>query len=192
MSPSGDVRFTANGGFFIGELPEGLSDRVRELSTMLQNTGINTEAVANIQSLQWSKFVFFAGGTPLGVLTRLATYRFLLDPDSALICARIMREVAGIASNRRIPLEDSGPLPIKAVVSGSEEEAVSTLIELGSFFESNAPGHRMSALQDLEQGRRLEINETLGHAVAEAHQVGIPVPTLEMCYKLLSGINRNL
>ncbi len=192
MLPGGDVRFTVNGGFFIGELPEGSSDRVQDLSAMLQNSGINAEAVGNIRTLQWSKFVAWAGATAVAVLTRQESYRFWSDPGSALICARVMREVANVAGKSGIPLENSGPFPVKAVASGSEEEAVSALQELGAIFEANSPDHRMSALQDLEHGRRLEIDETLGYAVAEARLLGIPAPTLEMCYSLLSGINRHL
>ena len=192
MLPTGDVRFTVNAGFYIGELPEGLSERVQNLSTMLQNSGINAEAAANIRTLQWSKFVAWAGATVVAILTRQESHRFWSDPDSALICARVMREVAAVADRRGIPLENSGPFPVKAVVSGSEEEAVSALKELGAIFEANSPDHRMSALQDLTHGRRLEIDETLGYAVAEARQLGIPAPTLETCYSLLSGINRYL
>ena len=49
---NGDARFTVNGGFIIGELPDGVSDRVQELVSMLQDSGINSEAVPNIRSLQ--------------------------------------------------------------------------------------------------------------------------------------------
>ncbi|MCI0829639.1 MAG: ketopantoate reductase family protein [Chloroflexi bacterium] len=192
MSPNGDVRFTVNDGFFIGELPEGVSDRVQDLSAMLQNTGIKSEPVANIQTFQWSKFAAWGAAAPVSILTRLATYRFLLDRDSALIFARIAREIAGIADKMGITVENSGLFPVKAWVSGSEEEAVSMLQELGAYLEANAPEHRVSILQDLERGRRLEIDETLGYAVAEARRLGIPAPTLETCYGLLRGINRNL
>ena len=182
MSPNGDARLTVNSGFSIGELPDGTSDRVQNLAAMLQNSGIKTEAVANILTRQWSKFVVWAAFTPVSILTRLETYKFLSDADCALICTRVLREVAAIADNRGIPLEDSGPFPVEGVVNGSKEEGVATLIELGAFFKSNAPGHRMSALQDLQNGRRLEIDEALGYAVSEAHRLGIPVPALEMCY----------
>ena len=46
---NGDARFTVNGGFIIGELPNGVSDRVQELVSMLQDSGINSEAVPNIR-----------------------------------------------------------------------------------------------------------------------------------------------
>ncbi len=192
VSPQGEVRFTVNGGFFIGELPSGISPRVEDLATTLANSGINAEAVPNIQSIQWSKFVLWVAYTSIAVLTRLPTYKFLSDSGCALICARVMREVAGIAGKRGIPLENSGPFPVKTAVSGSEDAAVAALIELGGFFEANAPGHRMSALQDLEHGRRLEIDETLGHAVAEAQRLNVTAPALELCYSLLKGINRYL
>ena len=190
--PDGDVRFTVNAGFQIGELPEGPSDRVEDLCAMLRNSGVNAEAVANIQTHQWSKFVLWVGATSVAVLTRQASYRFFSDAGSALICARVMREVAAVAGHKKIPLQDSGPFPVEAVVNGTEEEAVSALQELGAVFEKNSPGHRMSALQDLERGRPLEIDETLGYAEAEARRLGIPAPTLEMCYSLLGGINRAL
>jgi ketopantoate reductase len=51
-SANGDARFTVNGGFIIRELPDGVSDRVQELVSMLQDSGINSEAVPNIRSLQ--------------------------------------------------------------------------------------------------------------------------------------------
>jgi len=192
MLPEGDVRFTVNAGFQIGELPEGSSDRVKDLCAMLQDSGVNAEAVANIQTHQWSKFVLWVGATSVAVLTRQASYRFFSDAGSALICARVIREVAAVAAYKKIPLQDSGPFPVKAIVYGTEEEAVSALQELGATFEKNSPGHRMSALQDLERGRRLEIDETLGYVVAEARRLGIPVPTLETCFSLLEGINREL
>ena len=192
MPVIGDVRFTVNSGFEVGELAGEPTARVRDLCAMLQNSGVNSEPVDNILTHQWSKFVMWAGATPLGILTRLETHKFASDAGCALIWARVMREVAAIAQKIGVPLEDTGPFPVKAVVNGSEEEAVSALLELGAKFEATAPHHRMSALQDLERGRALEIDDTLGHAVAEARRLGIPAPTLEMCYSLCKGINENL
>jgi 2-dehydropantoate 2-reductase len=189
---NGDARFTVNGGFIIGELPDGVSDQVQELVSMLQDSGINSEAVPNIRSLQWSKFAAWAAGTPLAVFTRLETHKFFSDPDCALVFMRLLRESGKIAVEKNIPLVDSGPLPVGAIFSGSEEEALSVVQELGVHFATYAPNHRMFPLQDLERGRRLEIDETLGYAITEAKKLGVPVPTLEVCYGLLCGINRNI
>ena len=191
VSPQGEVRFTVNGGFFIGELPSGLSPRAEDLATTLANSGINAEAVPNIQSLQWSKFVLWVAYTSISVLTRLPTYKFLSDQDTALLCARIMREVANVAKHREIALEDVG-FPVISVVNDTEDAAVAVLNKFSNDLEENSPYHRMSTLQDLENGKRLEIDATLGYAVDAAQMCGLPAPTLDVCYTLIKGINRLL
>jgi 2-dehydropantoate 2-reductase len=192
MTANGDALFTVNGGFEIGELSGEPSARVQDLSTALQDSGINSAAVANILTLQWSKFVMWVGATPLGILTRMETYKFALDAGCALTWVRVTREAAAIAKTKGIPLEDIGPFPVKSMVYESEEDAVSAIQELGRKLEKTSPNYKVSALQDLERGSRLEIDDTLGYAITEAGRLGIPVPTLEMCYSLCKGINRNL
>jgi ketopantoate reductase len=48
----------------------------------------------------------------------------------------------------------------------------------------------MSSLQDLEAGRPLEIEETLGHALRMAAGLELTVPLLDGCYPLVAGIDR--
>ena len=192
MATNGELEFTINGGFEIGELSGEPSARVQDLSTVLQDSGVNSAAVAHILTLQWSKFVMWVGMIPAAILTRLESYKFASDPGCALIWARVTREAAAIAKTMGIPLEDIGPFPVESMVCGSEEDAVSAIQELGRKFETAAPNYKVSALQDLERGRTLEIDDTLGHAVDEARRLGIPAPTLEMCYSLCKGINRFL
>ena len=57
---------------------------------------------------------------------------------------------------------------------------------------ADAPLHKISALQDVEQGKRLEVEETLGYAVRQRAALGIPTPTMDVCYKLIAGINHYL
>ena len=186
--PQGGVAFTANAGFFIGEIPSGISNRVNTLVAALNNAGINTQASPDIQSLQWSKFVLWVAYTSISVITRLPTYRFLSDQDTSLLCARIMREMAAIADDRGIALQDVG-WPVLAVTNRNEEEAVKSLNQLGKEVEQNSPDHKMSALQDLQNGKKLEIDATLGYAVSEGQKRGLSIPTLDVCYSLMKGIN---
>jgi len=188
VTPQGEVKFTVNAGFFIGELPTGISPRVKALAETLNSAGINTEATPDIQSLQWSKFVLWVAYTSIAVITRLATYRFLSDEHTSLLCVRIMREMATIANHRAISLKDVG-MPVLSVVDDTEEIALMTLNQLGEELEHSAPNHKMSALQDLESGKKLEIEETLGYAVSEALKLDLAVPTLNVCYALIKGID---
>jgi len=50
----------------------------------------------------------------------------------------------------------------------------------------------MWPLQDVERGKRLEVEETLGYAVQQGVALGIPTPTMDVCYKLIAGINHYL
>jgi ketopantoate reductase len=52
-----------------------------------------------------------------------------------------------------------------------------------------APDHRISALQDLEAGRPLEIEETLGHATRLARELELSLPLLDAFYHLVAGID---
>jgi ketopantoate reductase len=47
-------------------------------------------------------------------------------------------------------------------------------------------------LHDLEQGKHLEVEETLGYAVRQSAALGLPTPTMDTCYKLIAGINHYL
>src|SRR5215471_499869 len=75
--PTGTVQFTINQGFFLGELPAGISDRVQTLATTLERAGMVAKVTPSIQSLEWSKYVILVSGMALAVLTRLETYKFL-------------------------------------------------------------------------------------------------------------------
>ena len=131
------------------------------------------------------------GWTALAVLTRLESHKFLSDAATAVIGVRLMRETAALASQMGVPLEDTPPLNrVKTIATASEHQAVEILRETGKTMESRAPTHRMSSLQDLECGRRLEIEETLGYVARKAGEQGALVPTVETCYQLISGLNQ--
>jgi ketopantoate reductase len=66
------------------------------------------------------------------------------------------------------------------------------LRQIGDRWASLMPHNKMSILQDVERGKRLEVEETLGYAVQQGAALGIPMPTMEVCYNLIAGINHYL
>jgi 2-dehydropantoate 2-reductase len=192
VTPSGPVRFTVNEYLVLGELPAGLSARVQTLVTALVNAGIRAEAVPQIQTVEWSKYALFLSWMVPAVLTRLESYKFLTDPDTAAVVAQLMRETGRLAAHLGIPLEDRAPLPVKTLCSVPLAEAVATVRHFGTVMEARVPAHKHAALEDLERGRRLEVEETLGYAVRKGEELGIPLPTMDTCYRLIAGINRSL
>ena len=187
----GTVRFTLNERLAVGELAGGTSKRAEALAAALVRAGLKAEASPHIRTVEWSKYALFVGGMAVASLTRLTTARFLGDPDGALLMARLMRELGSIAARLGIPLEDAGPIPIKTLCSGTLPQAIEHVQRFGALLAQRAPAHKISTLQDLERGRRLEVEETLGYAVRKGAELDVPVPTLETCYRLLAGISRH-
>ena len=193
VMPDGTVHCTIKERLVIGELPKGTSARVETLATALTRTGLPTEVSPHIQSVEWSKYVLFVGLMAVATLTRLETYKFLKDPDLALVRVRLEREVAQIATALGIPLVDYGGIQAKTLTSLPMEEAVERVRHSGEQFEARgATAHKVSTLQDLELGRRLEVEETLGYAVRKGAELGLQLPTVDTCYRLLAGISRVL
>jgi ketopantoate reductase len=64
------------------------------------------------------------------------------------------------------------------------------VIAVGYAFAQNAPDHRISALQDLEAQRPLEVNETLGDALGKARRAGLKLPLLESFLPLITAMDR--
>lgn len=189
---NGAARFTLNSRFCMGEWPEGTSPRVNDIVDAIAGSGIHSEALDMIQSVEWSKFISWIGLMAPAVLTRVETYKFLSNVQTATICARMMQEGAAIANALGVPLEDTVPLPVKSIAEGSEQKAIETLLQLGAMMAKSAPAHRVSTLQDLESGKNLEVEETLGYVLKNAHDKKVPMPTIDTCYRLISAIDHNI
>lgn len=191
--PDGAVRYTVNDGFYVGELPEGVSPRVEALVNVLNGAGILAVAHPQIRSAEWSKNVIFVASMVVAVLTRLETVRALKDPDLAYLRVILQNEAARLAARLDIALVDLGMMRVKSLTSVPLEEAVVEVQMGGQMMEARgATTHKISTLQDLERGRRIEVEETLGYTVRKARELDVPVPALEFSYRLLSGINRHL
>lgn len=191
--PTGTVRFTVNAGFYIGELPTGVSERAQTLTDTLNHAGIVATTTPAIRSLEWSKYAVFVCLMAPAVLTRLETYKFLQDAHTAAITASLLHEMVAIASALHIELEDTSFIAVKTLGQLSLDDAITQIRHRGEQFASQAPAHKVSTLQDLEQGRKhLEVEETLGYAVQQGAKLGVPTPTMTTCYRLIAGINRAL
>jgi 2-dehydropantoate 2-reductase len=191
--PSGQVRFTANEWLSIGELPAGISTRVEALVAALSRSGIQSEASPQIRSVEWTKYVVNVSWMALSALSRLETYRIFKHPDLAWIAAKLTREVAQIPAKLGIPLLDKGVFSAKTLCEVPFEEAVANFRQVGEQMEARgATAHKVSILQDLERGRRLEFEEMFGYAGRQGAELGVPLPTVDICYRLIKGIAESM
>jgi 2-dehydropantoate 2-reductase len=186
----GEVLFTRNVNIMIGELDGSDSVRARELAGTIDASGVRAAATREIVTLEWSKFCGWVGLMALSVTTRAESWKFLSDPDAALILVRLVRDVGALAGALGIALSDHAILPVATLCSAPEDAAVAIVVRAGEQYRSNAPQHRMSALQDLTAGRPLEVNETLGYALERAQALGLSLPMLDCFRHLIAGIDR--
>ncbi|WP_129648385.1 ketopantoate reductase family protein [Peristeroidobacter agariperforans] len=188
---SGEVLFTRNVNLFIGELDGAMSDTARGIVKTIDDAGVRATLVPDIVSREWSKFVGWVGFVSLSLTTRVATWKFLSDPDAALLIARLTRELGSLARALGIALtEDRAILPLGLVMNGTEAQAVAAVQRVGADYQTKAPEHRMSSLQDLLAARPLEIHETLGYALRKGQELNLPMPLLGSLYSLVSAIDR--
>jgi 2-dehydropantoate 2-reductase len=190
---TGAVRFTANEWLSIGELPEGTSARVEALVAALARAGIRAEASRQIASVEWTKYVVNISWMALSALSRMETYRIFKHPDLAWMAASLTREVAHLPVRLGIPLLDKGAFSAKTLSEVPFDEAVENFQQVGTQMEAQgATTHKVSILQDLERGRRLEYDAMFGYAVRKGAELGVPLPTVEVCYRLIKGIAESL
>jgi 2-dehydropantoate 2-reductase len=183
---NGEVKFTRNVCLHLGEEKGGMTPRVEALAAAIDEAGVRCAAASNIRTREWSKFAGWIAQFPLAVLTRQITWKFLMDERSAMVIVRIVREAAQLAEALKIELVDMPPLPVPSIVHGSDAQAIEIVRGIGQKFLDTSPEHRMSAQQDVLRGSRLETEETLGYALRKAGELGVPMPTLDTCYRILT------
>ncbi|HEY6641390.1 ketopantoate reductase family protein [Povalibacter sp.] len=190
LMPSGEVLFTRNINLLVGELSGELTQRAESIAATIDRSGVRSTAVPDILGREWSKFVAWTGFMTLAVATRSTTWKYLADPDTAVLLARTVREMGGLASAKGIALNDQALLPVASMCRGTEAEAIETIRRAGEAFKTKVPDHRMSALQDINAGRPLEIDDTVGEALRVAARHGLAMPVQESLYHLVRGLER--
>jgi 2-dehydropantoate 2-reductase len=190
MLADGGVLFTRNVRLVLGEMSGTLSERARDLAATIDSSGVRTVAVADVLSLEWSKYVTWVGMFALAVITRSVTWRYMTDPDAATVILRIAREMGRLAAAVGIELTGAANMPAAALLLGNEADAVAEVVKRGRVFKANAPEHRMSSLQDLLAGRPLEVHETLGYAVRKGAELGVAMPLLDGFYRVIAAAER--
>jgi 2-dehydropantoate 2-reductase len=190
LQPDGAVLFTRNVNIMIGELDGSDSVRSRALARSIDESGVRAAATREIVTLEWSKFCGWVGLMALSVTTRAETWKYLSDPDAALVLVRLVREMGVLAGALGIALSDQAVLPAASLCELPESAAVERVLKMGGEYRASAPQHRMSSLQDLLAGRPLEVNETLGYALERAQALGLTLPMLAGFRHLIAGIDR--
>ena len=186
LLPDGDVLFTRNVNILVGELAGGDSARAQQLARALDAAGVRAAASPEILTLEWSKFCSWVGLMALAVTTRAPTWKYLSDPDSALVLVRLVREMGALARALGIALSDRAILPTREHLrAAASAQAVAIITAAGAHYRANAPaashvgaaGRRGRPAARGERDPRLRLRQGARAAACRAAAAGeLPAP----------------
>ena len=181
----GLVNFTRNVSFNL----DGNCDEGNTIAKTLSLTGLKSIADERIDATEWSKFTGWISLFGLSILTRSPIGHFLSTEEFARQAYFLIREVALLAEKSGVTLHDDTVLPVLTISRSKQDCAVSKLVAIGEEFRVHFPNHKISALQDLENKKPLELHETFGHVVEMAAKLEVVLKVSPIYYQLIAGLD---
>lgn len=173
----GIVNHVGEGTLVIGEWQrendpaEGRKQMLGELAGALRSAGVKTEVTDDIRQVKWEKLLWNIIYNPVTALTKTKVGEALNDSDVMPLLQGMKSEFMETAKAAGVTIRpefsDTVLLPNKEVQN-----------------------HKTSMLQDLENGRKMELEAILGFAIQVAHEYRVPVKTIETIYHLLRFIEK--
>jgi 2-dehydropantoate 2-reductase len=153
----GVVECTGVGEIVLGALDGGPSPLAERVGTTFRTAGVETVVAADMPRRRWEKLAVNAGINAITALARVENGA-LASGDASALAGRAARETARVARAEGVDLPD-----VEA------EAALRTVID------ATAPNHS-SMLQDVETGRRTEVDAIQGTVAARAARHGLKAP----------------
>lgn len=174
----GVVTHTFSGRTYLGTLPTS-ADAALDAVVVSLGSAADVERREDILGVMWSKAVLAAAAMGTSILLRLPYHHVFVEPGARRVFHRLVVDGAAVASAAGVDLIDlPGPLQAGSLVALSPADALDRLAALGQAMVSRGEtGVRVSMLQSLESGRRLEVDAVFGGliAVADDHRLEVPV-----------------
>ena len=165
----GVIRHTEGNRISLGEPDGSRSERARQIARALISAGFRCPITTRIRHEIWVKILGNVAFNPISVLTRATLAQITRDPEVAALARKIMQEAEAVA--RALGLEL--PVTIDQRMAGA----------------ASVGEHKTSMLQDLEAGRRMELEAIVGAVVELGERLNLPMEhtrTVYACAKLLA------
>ncbi len=187
--PLGGDRHTV---FRVGETHGRKTERVREIAAMLADID-SVKVTTNLWGERWSKLVVNAMRNPVSAATGRGGNANDRDDHTRRLAIRLAAEAIEVGLAHGYELEAvyrMEPQKLMAAGKGDDaalEEVEATLLDNLRFRNDD---QRPSMGQDMQKGRRTEIDYINGLVVEKATELGIPVPANEGIVVAVKSVER--
>jgi 2-dehydropantoate 2-reductase len=165
------VTYTSQGKLFFGEATNPYpAQRVKRVQELFGRTSIVYETPPDMMHVLWWKFMINTGINQTSAILRAPYGVFQTSKEARDLMVSAMREVIGIAQ--------------KAGVNLSEED----IRGFDPILARLNPQGKTSMLQDVEAGRKTEVEMFSGRMIALGRQYDIPVPVNQMLFDKIKAI----
>jgi len=182
----GQLIQTTDGGFIIGQWPTGKSKIVEETAALLSKA-FTTEVSDNIIGDRWTKLLITVSFTGVGTTAGL-TYGGVIDNEAARqVALTVISETYDVGIKSGVKFADlMGVSPSIVLVRNREDfDKASKLLEIGF---ANHRATKPSMWQDIEKGRKTEVDFVNGYVVRKGKEVGLKTPANELVTKIIREI----
>ncbi len=167
----GFIRHVASGDIMMGSWNNQSSESLQLLARAFQRAGVNVILADNMKKAKWEKLLWNISYNPITALTRKTVGEAIADPQIYHIMNRVTEEYLNV---------------VESIGMTFEEEMKSNVLYPNEFVRN----HKTSMLQDLESGRKMELDSIMGHVIRVAKEQNVLIPTIESMYYLLKDQER--
>ncbi len=170
----------------LGELDSSIRERTQKVAEFLNFSGV-TDVVPNILGIRWTKLLINATMSGMSALTG-GTYGDVLDNEKALMCAaHIGKETLDVVKARGIKLEPIQGNNLEILYFSNEKERAAKMPIYKLIFNPHR-ALKASMLQDLEKGRKTEVDAIVGVVSEWGKKAGVPTPVSDQVVKIIKEI----
>ncbi|MBU0960131.1 MAG: 2-dehydropantoate 2-reductase [Proteobacteria bacterium] len=164
------VRNGGGGKTYIGELDGSVSERVNELSTLLNQCSLPCTAVKRVVGRLWCKVIVYSAINTVTSILRVRNGELLEQMESITLLKRLIDEGKSVAQAKAIDL------------------VFPDLYNLLFDTCKKSSGNLSSMFQDILNKKRTEIDAQCGALAAFGEEVGVKTPTQQTMVELIKLI----
>lgn len=167
------ITYSKSGTLFFGEATNArISQRVQRVQDALDRAGILAETPPDMIRMLWWKFMINVGTNQASAVMRAPYGVLRSSPEARAVMEALMREVLCLAEAAGVDL-------------GSQD-----IDNWYTFLNTLSAQGKPSTLQDLEAGRKTEVELFGGKVVELGRAYGIPTPVNETVLRIIQVLER--